>query len=183
MEWLAILIILAVTVLVFIILMLPIVGLVFLIIFLNKKNKCRKLRKKTEVWKKKNDFVEDSRFSISLCKNKIEAFCDDQHEILLIVDYKNYKDYVLSYSEIEKVKRIYKHKYPDLPQPSPQRRDVSPATMAYMVRKQYGLGPGIAFGLLDKKISSARDFFMNVPTEKLVRMLGYKERKENGNEC
>lgn len=35
--------------------------------------------------------------------------------------------------------------------------------------------PGLAFGLLDKKISSVKDFFMTVPTEKLLKYLGYKE--------
>ena len=35
--------------------------------------------------------------------------------------------------------------------------------------------PGLAFGLLDKKISSVRDFFMTVPTEKILKYLGYKE--------
>ena len=35
--------------------------------------------------------------------------------------------------------------------------------------------PGLAFGLLDKKIASVRDFFMNVPTEKILKYLGYKE--------
>jgi hypothetical protein len=35
--------------------------------------------------------------------------------------------------------------------------------------------PGLAFGLLDKKISSVRDFFMNSPTDKLLKFLGYKE--------
>lgn len=35
--------------------------------------------------------------------------------------------------------------------------------------------PGLAFGLLDKKIASVRDFFMNAPTEKILKYLGYKE--------
>lgn len=35
--------------------------------------------------------------------------------------------------------------------------------------------PGLAFGLLDKKISSVKDFFMTVPTEKILKYLGYKE--------
>lgn len=39
--------------------------------------------------------------------------------------------------------------------------------------------PGLAFGLLDKKISSVRDFFMDAPADKLVRMLGYKESGES----
>lgn len=34
--------------------------------------------------------------------------------------------------------------------------------------------PGIAFGLLDKKITSVRDFFMTCPTERLLKYLGYK---------
>lgn len=35
--------------------------------------------------------------------------------------------------------------------------------------------PGLFFGLLDKKISSVKDFFMNVPTDKILKYLGYKE--------
>ena len=35
--------------------------------------------------------------------------------------------------------------------------------------------PGIAFGLLDKKITSVKSFFMDVPIEKLAKMLGYKD--------
>ena len=35
--------------------------------------------------------------------------------------------------------------------------------------------PGLFFGLLDKKISSVKDFFMNVSTEKILKYLGYKE--------
>ena len=37
--------------------------------------------------------------------------------------------------------------------------------------------PGIAFGLLDGKISSVRDHFMKIPTESLMKMLGYRESK------
>ena len=35
--------------------------------------------------------------------------------------------------------------------------------------------PGLAFGLLDKKILSVKDFFMNSPTDKLLKCLGYKD--------
>ena len=35
--------------------------------------------------------------------------------------------------------------------------------------------PGLAFGLLDKKITSVKDFFMNVPPDRLLKYLGYKE--------
>lgn len=35
--------------------------------------------------------------------------------------------------------------------------------------------PGLAFGILDKKIASVRDFFMNMPADKLLKHLGYKE--------
>ena len=35
--------------------------------------------------------------------------------------------------------------------------------------------PGLAFGLLDKKIASIRDFFMDISIEKLLHYLGYKE--------
>lgn len=34
--------------------------------------------------------------------------------------------------------------------------------------------PGLAFGLLDKRVKSVRDFFMDVPTDKLLKYLGYK---------
>ena len=34
--------------------------------------------------------------------------------------------------------------------------------------------PGLAFGLLDKKIESVKSFFMDAPGDKLVKMLGYK---------
>ena len=34
--------------------------------------------------------------------------------------------------------------------------------------------PGLFFGILDKKIESVESFFMNVPTEKILRYLGYK---------
>lgn len=56
----------------------------------------------------------------------------------------------------------------------PTRKD-----KALWITKNFPI-PGIAFGLLDKKIASVRDFFMNVPTDKLVKILGYKERKDNG---
>ena len=35
--------------------------------------------------------------------------------------------------------------------------------------------PGVAFGLLDKKIESVKSFFMEVPTSKLLKYLGYKD--------
>ena len=35
--------------------------------------------------------------------------------------------------------------------------------------------PGIAFALLDGKLSSPEEFFMNAPTEKMLKSLGYKE--------
>ena len=35
--------------------------------------------------------------------------------------------------------------------------------------------PGIAFAMLDGKLSSIRDYFMECPTEKLLKHLGYKE--------
>lgn len=35
--------------------------------------------------------------------------------------------------------------------------------------------PGLAFGILDKKIASVRDFFMDMPADKLLKHLGYKE--------
>ena len=34
--------------------------------------------------------------------------------------------------------------------------------------------PGLAFGLLDKKITSVKDFFMNIPSDKLLKYMGYK---------
>lgn len=51
----------------------------------------------------------------------------------------------------------------------PTRKD-----KALWITKNFKM-PGIAFGLLDKKIASVKDFFMNVPTDKLLRCLGYKE--------
>ena len=38
--------------------------------------------------------------------------------------------------------------------------------------------PGLAFGILDKKIASVRDFFMDMPADKLLKHLGYKEQAE-----
>lgn len=35
--------------------------------------------------------------------------------------------------------------------------------------------PGLAFGLLDKKIKSVKSFFMEIQTEKLLKYLGYKQ--------
>lgn len=51
----------------------------------------------------------------------------------------------------------------------PTRKD-----KALWITKHFKM-PGIAFGLLDKKLVSVEDFFMNAPTEKLLRVLGYKE--------
>ena len=34
---------------------------------------------------------------------------------------------------------------------------------------------GLAFGLLDEKIKSVKDFFMEIPTKKLLQYLGYKD--------
>lgn len=51
----------------------------------------------------------------------------------------------------------------------PTRKD-----KALWITKHFPI-PGIAFGLLDKKIESVKSFFMNVPTDKLVKMLGYKD--------
>ena len=35
--------------------------------------------------------------------------------------------------------------------------------------------PGLAFGLLDKKIKSVKDFFMDIPSDKLLKYMGYKQ--------
>lgn len=35
--------------------------------------------------------------------------------------------------------------------------------------------PGLAFGLLDKKITSVKDFFMDIPSDKLLKYMGYKQ--------
>ena len=51
----------------------------------------------------------------------------------------------------------------------PTRKD-----KALWITKNFKM-PGIAFGLLDGKIKSARDFFMTCPTDKLLKHLGYKE--------
>lgn len=51
----------------------------------------------------------------------------------------------------------------------PHRKDI-----AIWVQKSFRL-PGLAFGLLDKKVEDVEKFFMDIPTMKLVKMLGYKE--------
>ena len=51
----------------------------------------------------------------------------------------------------------------------PTRKD-----KALWITKHFKM-PGIAFGLLDKKIKSIRDFFMEVPTVKILKYLGYKD--------
>lgn len=50
----------------------------------------------------------------------------------------------------------------------PTRKD-----KALWITKNFKI-PGIAFGLLDKKIESVKSFFMEVPTDKLLKHLGYK---------
>ena len=51
----------------------------------------------------------------------------------------------------------------------PTRKD-----KALWITKNFKM-PGIAFGLLDKKIESVKSFFMEVPTNKLLKYLGYKD--------
>ena len=51
----------------------------------------------------------------------------------------------------------------------PTRKD-----KALWITKNFSF-PGIAFGLLDGKISSVEDFFMQAPSDKLLKVLGYKE--------
>ena len=51
----------------------------------------------------------------------------------------------------------------------PTRKD-----KALWITKNFKM-PGIAFGLLDGKIKSVKDFFMEVPTIKLLKYLGYKD--------
>lgn len=51
----------------------------------------------------------------------------------------------------------------------PSRKD-----KAIYIQKNFKI-PGIAFGMIDGKISSIKDFFMNVPTDKISKWLGYKE--------
>lgn len=51
----------------------------------------------------------------------------------------------------------------------PTRKD-----KALWITKNFKM-PGVAFGLLDKKIASVKSFFMEVPTSKLLKYLGYKE--------
>lgn len=51
----------------------------------------------------------------------------------------------------------------------PTRKD-----KALWITKNFKM-PGVAFGLLDKKIESVKSFFMEVPTSKLLKYLGYKE--------
>ena len=51
----------------------------------------------------------------------------------------------------------------------PTRKD-----KALWITKNFKM-PGVAFGLLDKKIESVKSFFMEVPTNKVLKYLGYKE--------
>lgn len=51
----------------------------------------------------------------------------------------------------------------------PTRKD-----KALWITKNFKI-PGIAFMMLDKKIESIESFFMNIPTDKLLMHLGYKE--------
>ena len=51
----------------------------------------------------------------------------------------------------------------------PTRKD-----KALWITKNFKI-PGLAFGLLDKKINSVRDFFMTSPADKIIKYLGYKE--------
>lgn len=51
----------------------------------------------------------------------------------------------------------------------PTRKD-----KALWITKNFKM-PGVAFGLLDKKIESVKSFFMEVPTSKVLKYLGYKE--------
>ena len=44
---------------------------------------------------------------------------------------------------------------------------------AMYIQKNFKI-PGIAFGMMDGKISSVKDFFMNVPTDKILKYLGFK---------
>ena len=53
-----------------------------------------------------------------------------------------------------------------------KRKDI-----AIWITKNFPI-PGLAFGLIDKKIESVKKWFDEVPAEKLVQTLGYKERKE-----
>lgn len=46
--------------------------------------------------------------------------------------------------------------------------------IAVWVQKSFKL-PGLAFGVLDKKVQDVEKFFMDIPTVKLVKMLGFKE--------
>lgn len=54
-----------------------------------------------------------------------------------------------------------------------KRKDI-----AIWITKNFPI-PGLAFGLIDKKIESVKKWFDEVPAEKLARTLGYKERKES----
>ena len=53
-----------------------------------------------------------------------------------------------------------------------KRKDI-----AIWITKNFPI-PGLAFGLIDKKIESVKKWFDEVPAEKLAQMLGYKEQKE-----
>lgn len=45
---------------------------------------------------------------------------------------------------------------------------------AMYIQKNFKI-PGIAFGMIDGRISSIKDFFMNAPTDKISKWLGYKD--------
>lgn len=47
--------------------------------------------------------------------------------------------------------------------------------LACWVMNEHANLSGMLFGIVDGKIASAESFFMEVPTEKILRMLGYKE--------
>lgn len=72
---------------------------------------------------------------------------------------------------VEDTKRAW-NEYIKVDPSLPTRKD-----KALWITKNFKM-PGIAFGLLDGKIKSVQDFFMETPSHKLLRALGYKEEKQ-----
>lgn len=60
-------------------------------------------------------------------------------------------------------------KYLEIDASLPTRKD-----KAIWITKNFSI-PGLAFGLLDRKIKSVKDFFMEIPAEKILMYLGYDD--------
>lgn len=142
-------------------------------------------------WDQEGYVVVDSRFH----RNKIKsiAYCSAHHlrnngvlsysraielvrlnEIDEICSYfPEFKDALLECKErfwklVEDTKQAWEN-YQKIDATLPTRKD-----KALWITKNFRF-PGIAFALLDGKLSSPEEFFMNAPTEKMLKSLGYKE--------